>query len=156
MNIKIIAVGKIKENAFKLAIDEYVKRLSGYCSLSIVEVPAQSIMDDTLADKYLDEEAEKILANIKKNSYLITLEIEGKSLTSVEFADKLKSLSNDGVNEIIFIIGGANGLSEKIKKLSDFKLSFSKMTFPHRLARVMLVEQLYRAMKILSNEPYHK
>ena len=156
MNIKIIAVGKIKENAFKLAIDEYVKRLSGYCSLSIVEVPAQSIMDDTLADKYMDEEAEKILANIKKHSYIITLEIEGKSLTSVEFADKLKSLSNDGVNEIIFIIGGANGLSEKIKKLSDFKLSFSKMTFPHRLARVMLVEQLYRAMKILSNEPYHK
>lgn len=156
MNIKIIAVGKIKENAFKLAIDEYVKRLSGYCSLSIVEVPAQSIMDDALADKYMDEEAEKILANIKKNSYIITLEIEGKSLTSVEFADKLKSLSNDGVNEIIFIIGGANGLSEKIKKLSDFKLSFSKMTFPHRLARVMLVEQLYRAMKILSNEPYHK
>ena len=156
MNIKIIAVGKMREQGFKLAFDEFAKRLGAYCSFLVTEIPAQSINDDSLAEKYMEEEAVKILSAIKPNSFVITMEIEGKQLASTDFAQKIKEITNDGVNEIVFIIGGANGLSKRVKARSDFKLSFSKMTFPHQLARVMLAEQIYRAMKILSGEPYHK
>lgn len=156
MNIKVIAVGKIREHGFKLAIDEYSKRLSPYCSFSVVEIPAQSIKDDALAEKYMEEEAQKICAVIKPNSYLITMEIEGKNLSSEQFAQKIDEISKEGVNEICFVIGGANGIAQSLRAKSNYKLSFSKMTFPHQLARVMLLEQIYRAMKILANEPYHK
>lgn len=156
MNIKIIAVGKMREQGFKLAMEEYSKRLGSYCSFSVVEIPAAVIKDDALAEKYMEEEAQKFFAAIKPNSFVITLEIEGKSLSSEEFADKISDISKEGVNEIVFLIGGANGLSKSIRARSNFKLSFSKMTFPHQLARVILAEQIYRAMKILAKEPYHK
>ena len=156
MNIKVIAVGKIREQGFKLALDEFVKRLGAYCSFSVVEIPAQTIKDESLAEKYMEEEAQKILAVVKPNSYLITLEIEGKIFSSEGFAQKIDEIVKEGVNEVCFIIGGANGLAQSLRAKSNLKLSFSKMTFPHQLARVMLVEQIYRAMKILAKEPYHK
>lgn len=156
MNIKVIAVGKIREQGFKLAVDEFTKRLSPYCSFSVVEIPAQAIKDDALAEKYMEEEAQKILAVIKPNSFVITMEIEGKILSSEDFANKIDEISKEGINEICFIIGGANGIAQSLRAKSNFKLSFSKMTFPHQLARVMLLEQIYRAMKILAKEPYHK
>lgn len=156
MNIKIIAVGKIKEKFTKLALDEYEKRLGAYCSLIPIEIPAQEIKDETLAKKYMELEAEKILSKIKPDSFVITLEICGKSLSSKEFAQKLKEISQIGHNEIVFVIGGANGLDPSVSSRADFKLSFSKMTFTHQFARVLLYEQVYRAFKINNNEAYHR
>lgn len=156
MNIKIIAVGKNKEVYTKEAIKEYEKRLSPFCSLSIVEVPAEQIFDESLNEKYKNIEAQKILQAIKPNSYVVTLEIQGKMLSSEEFANKLKNISNLGINDITFIIGGANGLAESVSSIADFKLSFSKMTFTHQMIRVLLIEQIYRAFKINANEQYHR
>ena len=156
MNIKIIAVGKIKEKFTKLALNEYEKRLGAYCSLILTEIPAQEIKDENLAKKYMEAEAEKILAKIKPDSYVITLEISGKSLSSEDFAQKLKNIALEGHNEVIFIIGGANGLAEPVSERADFKLSLSKMTFTHQFARVLLYEQIYRAFKINANESYHR
>ena len=156
MNIKIIAVGKIKEKYTKDAIEEFAKRLSAYCSLSLIEVPAQEIKDDNLAQKYMEIEAEKILNHIKQDSYVITLEILGKMVSSEGFAEKIKNIANEGYNEITFIIGGANGLASKVCERANFKLSFSKMTFTHQLIRVFLYEQIYRAFKIINNEAYHR
>ncbi len=156
MNIKIIAVGKLKERYTKEAIEEFKKRLSSYCSLSQIEIPAQEIKDESLAEKYMELEGEKILAAIKQDSYVITLEIAANQLSSEDFAKKIKNLSNYGYNEIVFVIGGANGLSKKVSERSNFKLSFSKMTFTHQMARVILYEQIYRAFKINNNESYHR
>ncbi|MBO5948916.1 23S rRNA (pseudouridine(1915)-N(3))-methyltransferase RlmH [bacterium] len=156
MNIKIIAVGKIKEKYFEDAISEFTKRLSGFCSFSIIEIPAEAIKDENLAQKYMKNEAEKILAQIKPQTFVITMEIEGKELSSTGFAQKIKQLSNEGHAEIAFIIGGANGLHQDIKNISNFKLSMSKMTFPHQIARLNLIEQIYRAFKINNNEAYHR
>lgn len=156
MNIKIIAVGKIKEKYTTQAINEFVKRLSGYCSLSLVEIPAQEIRDESLCEKYKASEAEKIFSQIKQNSFVITLEILGKQLSSEEFSDRLKMLMQDGYNEIVFVIGGANGLHKSVSERADFKLSFSKMTFTHQLIRVFLYEQIYRAFKIINHEAYHR
>ena len=156
MNIKIVAVGKIKEKFTKEAIEEFQKRLGVYCSITLVEIPAQEIKDDNLADKYKEIEGEKILTQIKPESFVITLEILGKSLSSEDFAQKIKNLSCEGYNEIIFVIGGANGLSLNVSERANFKLSFSKMTFTHQLIRVLLYEQIYRAFKILNNENYHR
>lgn len=156
MNIKIIAVGKIKEKYTTQAINEFVKRLSGYCSLSLVEIPAQEIRDESLCEKYKASEAEKILSQIKQNSFVITLEILGKQLSSEEFSDRLKMLMQDGYNEIVFVIGGANGLHKSVSERADLKLSFSKMTFTHQLIRVFLYEQIYRAFKIINHEAYHR
>lgn len=156
MNIKIIAVGKIKEKYLKDAISEYVKRLSSFCSLSVIEVPAEDILDESLAEKYKDIEADKILSYIKKDSFVITLEIGGKSLSSEEFASKIKDISYSGINETVFIIGGANGLHKKVSDISSFKLSFSKLTFTHQMVRLLLLEQIYRSFKIINNEKYHR
>lgn len=156
MKLKIIAVGKIKEKFTKDAIEEYKKRLGAYCSLSLCEVPAQDIKDENLAAKYMELEGEKILQSIKPDSYVITLEIEGKMLSSEGFAQKINELSNEGHNEIVFIIGGANGLAPSVRDRANFKLSFSKMTFTHQLIRVFLYEQIYRAFKIINNENYHR
>lgn len=156
MNIKIIAVGKLKEKYTKDAIDEFKKRLGAYCSLSLVEIPAQEIKDENLNEKYKETEGQKILAAIKPDSYVITLEILGKSLSSEEFAQKIKTLSQEGHNEVVFVIGGANGLSKAVSERANFKLSFSKMTFTHQLIRVFLYEQIYRAFKIINNEAYHR
>lgn len=156
MNITLIAVGKIKETYFKQSISEYIKRLSPYCSLKIIEISSESIMDENDYEKYKQSEAKKILQYLNKSSYIITLEIEGKQLSSIDFARKIKNISNEGINELIFIIGGANGLDEIISKEANFKLSFSKMTFTHQMIRVILLEQIYRAFKILNNENYHR
>lgn len=156
MKIKIIALGKIKENFLKDGIEEFLKRLKPYASIEIIELTPVEIKDENLISKALDEEAEKILANIKSNSYVITMEILGKQLSSEEFAQKINEVTISGISELVFVIGSSYGISSKISQRADFKLSFSKMTFLHQFARLILVEQIYRAFKILKNETYHK
>lgn len=159
MKITLITVGKIKEKYLKDAIAEYSKRLSRYCKLEIVEVADEKTPDnasDTVEDAIRDKEGERILKYIKKDAYVITLEIAGKMLTSEEMAEKIKKLGVQGTSHIIFIIGGSIGLGREILKRSDYGLSFSKMTFPHQLMRVILLEQIYRSYRIMNHEPYHK
>ena len=150
--IKVICVGKIKEKFFKEALEEYQKRLSKYTKLSIIEVEDINLNNEELIKQ---KESELILKHIDKKDYVITLEIEGKQLTSIELSNKIQDLEQTNLN-ITFIIGGSYGLDEEIKKLSNFKLSFSKLTFPHQLFRIILLEQIYRAYKIKNNESYHK
>ena len=150
--IKIICVGKIKEKFFKEALEEYQKRLSKYTKINIIEVEDINLNNETLIKQ---KEAELILKHIENKDYIITLEIEGKQLTSLELSKKIEELEITNSN-ITFIIGGSYGLDEKIKKRSNYKLSFSKLTFPHQLFRVILLEQIYRAYKIKNNESYHK
>ena len=156
MNIKVIAVGKIKENYTKEWILEFQKRLSAYCSFSVAEVAAEPIIDDNQYEKYKNIEGERILSLIKDDTYVITLEINGNIISSVDFAKKIKEISMDGISELAFIIGGANGLSNEVSKRANYKLSFSKMTFTHQMARVLLIEQIYRAFKIINGENYHR
>ena len=159
MKITLITVGKIKEKYLKDAIAEYSKRLSRYCKLEIVEVADEKTPDnasDTVEDAIRDREGERILKYIKEDAYVITLEIAGKMLTSEEMAEKIDKLGVQGTSHIIFIIGGSIGLGREILKRSDYALSFSKMTFPHQLMRVILLEQIYRSYRIINHEPYHK
>lgn len=156
MNIKIIALGKIKEKYLKEGVDEFLKRLTPYASVEIIEIPAIEIKDEHLTDKVLKEEGEKILSHIKPQSYVITMEIQGKMLSSEDFAQKITELTNDGVSEIIFVIGSSCGISSIVSNRANFKLSMSKMTFLHQFARLILVEQIYRAFKIIKGETYHK
>ncbi|MBO6087250.1 23S rRNA (pseudouridine(1915)-N(3))-methyltransferase RlmH [bacterium] len=156
MNIKIIALGKIKEKFLKDGIDEFLKRLLPYASVEIIELSPIEIKDDHLIDRVLDDEGEKILSNIKPQSYVITLEIQGKMLSSEELAGKIESLTNDGIGEIVFVIGSSFGLSKNVSERANFRLSMSKMTFLHQFARLILVEQIYRAFKIIKGETYHK
>ena len=159
MKITLITVGKIKEKYLKDAIAEYSKRLSRYCKLEIVEVADEKTPDnasDTVEDAIRDKEGERILKYIKEDVYVITLEIAGKMLTSEEMAEKIEKLGVQGTSPIIFIIGGSIGLGREILKRSDYALSFSKMTFPHQLMRVILLEQIYRSYRIMNHEPYHK
>ena len=159
MKITLITVGKIKEKYLKDAIAEYSKRLSRYCKLEIVEVADEKTPDnasDTVEDAIRDKEGERILKYIKEDAYVITLEIAGKMLTSEEMAEKIEKLGVQGTSHIIFIIGGSIGLGKEILKRSDYALSFSKMTFPHQLMRVILLEQIYRSYRIMNHEPYHK
>ena len=156
MKIKIIAPGKIKERFLKEGIDEFLKRLTPYASVEITELAAIEIKDPNLTAKVLDEEAEKILAHIKQHSYVITLEIGGKMLSSEEFAEKINTLANEGTGEIVFVIGSSCGISPKVSARANFKLSMSKMTFLHQFARLILIEQIYRAFKIIKGETYHK
>lgn len=149
--IKIIAVGKIKEKYFIDALNEYIKRLSKYTKINIIEVQDESY-DIT---KTLEVERDNILKYISNKDYIITLQIDGNSISSKDFSDKINEILTHHSN-ICFIIGGSYGLHEDIKKKSNFKLSFSKMTFPHQMFRVMLVEQIYRSYKIINNETYHK
>ena len=159
MNIKVITVGKIKEKYIKLGIDEFAKRLSKYCNLEQVEVSDEKA-PETLSDKEMqmikDKEGEKILAHVKENTYLIALAIEGKMISSEELAAKIQDLAISGKSHITFIIGGSLGLSDSVMKRADYKLSFSKMTFPHQLMKVILLEQVYRGFRIIKGEPYHK
>ena len=156
MNIKIIAVGKLKEKYSKDAIEEFKKRLGAYCNISCTEIPAQEIKDDNMAQKYMEIEGQKILSAIKKDSYVITLEIKGNMLSSEDFAQKINTLAIEGYHEIVFVIGVANGLSKDVSARANYKLSFSKMTFTHQLVRIFLYEQIYRAFKIINNENYHR
>ena len=150
--IKIITVGSIKEKYLKDAIEEYTKRISKYTNIEIVEVKDEGLVEP---QKAMELEGEKIKKYISPRDYVITLEIEGKQLTSEEFAEKINNIYLETSN-ITFIIGGSYGISPEIKNMSNFKLSFSKMTFPHQLFRVNLLEQIYRAYKINNNESYHK
>ncbi len=159
MRITIITVGKIKEKFYKDAIAEYAKRLSRYVKLEIVEVDDEKTPDKASAAEELlikEKEAERILKYIKEDAYVITLEIAGKMFSSEELAEKLEKLAVQGISHIQFVIGGSLGLHEKVCKRADLALSFSKMTFPHQLMRVVLLEQIYRGYRIISGEPYHK
>lgn len=159
MQINIISVGKIKENYFKEAIIEYKKMLSNYADLKIIEINDESCPEN-LSDKDMVKvkniEGEKILSKIKNNSYTIALDIKGKSIDSVKFSNIIEDAMIFGYSDINFIIGGSLGLSSEVLKKADYKLSFSKMTFPHKLMRVILIEQIYRAFRIMNNHPYHK
>ena len=150
--IKIICLGKIKESYINDAIKEYTKRLSKYTEIKIIELDDVGIDDKKVV---LKKEEEKILKVLNDKEYIITLEIEGNEISSLDFAKKINDIFIQSSN-ITFIIGGSYGLSDEIKKKSNYKLSFSKMTFPHQLFRVILLEQLYRAFKINNNEEYHK
>jgi 23S rRNA (pseudouridine1915-N3)-methyltransferase len=159
MNVKIIAVGKIKEKYIQDGIKEFSKRLSRYCSLDIIEIDDEKAPEG-LSEKEMkivkQKEGERIIAKIPQNSFIISLEIQGKLLTSNELSEKIDDLMINGVNNITFIIGGSLGLSDEVLNKSNFRLSFSKMTFPHQLMRLILLEQVYRAWRIMKGEPYHK
>ena len=150
--IKIITVGQIKEKYLQDAIKEYKKRLSKYTNIEVIEVKDEGLVEEVKAIKL---EAEKIKKHINDRDYIVTLEIEGKQMTSVEFANKIDNILIENSN-VDFIIGGSYGLSDDIKNMSRLHLSFSKMTFPHQLFRVFLLEQIYRGFKIINNETYHK
>lgn len=158
MNINIISVGKIKEKYFTAAIEEYSKRLSRFAKLIITEIPDEKIPDNA-SEKEIEivkeTEGRKILSKLNENSFVITLCIEGKELSSEELAKKITDISMASSN-ITFIIGGSLGLSNAVKNKSQLRLSFGKITFPHQLMRVVLLEQIYRAFKINNNESYHK
>ncbi len=159
MKITLLTVGKIKEKYLRDAVSEYSKRLSRYCKLEIIEVADEKTPDQaSLAEEEAirQKEGERILKQLKNDSYVITLEIAGKMLTSEELAGKIDTLGIRGTSHITFIIGGSLGLSDEVLQRSDYGLSFSKMTFPHQLMRVILLEQIYRGYRIIKNEPYHK
>lgn len=159
MKITIIAVGKLKEKYWKQAIAEYEKRLSAYTKIDIIEVPDEKA-PETMSDKEIElvkeKEGQRILAKVKPQSTVITLEIQGKMLSSESLAKKLDQRMTQGASDFTFIIGGSNGLHQDVMKRSNFALSFSKMTFPHQMMRVVLLEQVYRAFKINRGEAYHK
>lgn len=159
MKITIITVGKIKEKYLKDAIAEYSKRLSRYCKLEILEVADEKTPDgasEIVEENIREKEGERILKLIKEDTYVITLEINGKMLTSEELADRIETLGIQGKSHLVFVIGGSIGLGKEVLRRSDYALSFSKMTFPHQLMRVILLEQIYRSYRIINGEPYHK
>ena len=159
MRISIVCVGKIKEKYLKLGIDEVSKRLSKYCKLEVIELDDEKAPEN-LSDKEMlmtkEKEGKKILSKIKENAHVIALAIDGKNLSSEELAETIDNLGVRGTSHIVFVIGGSLGLSDEVLKRANYKLSFSKMTFPHQLMRLILLEQVYRAFRINNNEPYHK
>ncbi len=158
MKIKIICVGKLKEKYLKDGIEEYVKRLSRFASLEIVELADEKIPDnasDVVCERIKKHEGDKILSKISSNEYVISLCVEGIQISSEQLAQKISEIVMTS-STIDFVIGGSLGLSNEVKQRSDFRLSFSKMTFPHQLMRLILCEQIYRAFKINNNEQYHK
>lgn len=160
MKIKIIGVGKIKEKFFRASIDEYLKRMSPYNDVEIIEVndePAAENLSQKEIEKVKEIEGERILAKISDDDYLVSLEILGKQMTSEKFAKFIQNEMLEGFGRnLVFVIGGSNGLSKAVSQRANYKLSFSKMTFPHQLMRVILLEQIYRAFRIINNHPYHK
>lgn len=159
MKITCVVVGKIKEKYFTDAIKEYSKRLSRYCKLEILELADEKTPDGASEAEELairEKEGERILKALKDDAYVIALAIEGKMLDSVELSRKIESLGISGTSHIAFVIGGSLGLAPAVMKRADYALSFSRMTFPHQLMRVVLLEQLYRSYRIMKNEPYHK
>lgn len=159
MKITVIVVGKIKEKFYRDAIAEYEKRLSRYCKLEIIQVEDEKTPDGAgtaLEEAVKHKEAVRILRYIREDAYVVTLEIQGKMYDSVGFADEIEKLATRGISHIQFVIGGSLGLHEEVCKRADLAVSFSKMTFPHQLMRVILLEQIYRAYRIINGEPYHK
>lgn len=158
LSINIICIGKIKEKFFKDAIDEYSKRLSKYCKLNILELPDEKIPDKTninIENSIKSKECDNIINHIKKDSYIICLDLKGKQFSSEEFSKNIENISMTS-SQITFIIGGSLGLTEKILNIANQKICFSKMTFPHQLIRIFLLEQIFRAFKISNGETYHK
>lgn len=158
LSINVICIGKIKENYLKNAIEEYSKRLSKYCKLTITELPDEKIPDklnNSLENDIKTKECNNIINHIKKYSYIIALDLNGKQFTSEEFSKKIENLSMENSN-LTFIIGGSLGLTKKLLDMCDLKVCFSKMTFPHQLIRVFLLEQVFRAFKIQKGETYHR
>lgn len=159
MRITVVAVGKIKEKYLKDGIAEYCKRLSKYCKLEIIEVADERTPDHasgTVEDMIRAKEAERILKLIREDAYVVTLEIGGKQLSSEELAGTIDELGIRGISHIMFVIGGSIGLGEAVLQRSDFALSFSKMTFPYQMMRMILLEQVYRSYRIIYGQPYHK
>lgn len=159
MKITVICVGKLKEKYWKEAIEEYSKRLSKYCKLEIIELPdekAPETMTRAEEKQVIQKEGQRIIKAIKENALVIALAIKGKMLSSEQLAAQIEKDGVNGVSHIIFVIGGSLGLSEEVLQRADRALSFSAMTFPHQMMRVILLEQIYRAMKIIKKEPYHK
>ena len=159
MKITLITVGKIKERYLEEAIREYTKRLNRYCKLEIIQAADEKTPDGaspSLEEQIKDSEGKRILSHVKDGMYVIALAIQGKMLTSEELAEKMDSLGVRGISHVAFIIGGSLGLSKEVLRRADFQLSFSKMTFPHQLMRVILLEQIYRSYRIIAGEPYHK
>ncbi len=159
MKITILCVGKIKESFYRQAIEEYVKRLGKYCKIEIVEVSDEKTPDrasEVMENQIKEREADRLIEKLKDDSYLFTLEIKGKKFSSEAFAETIEKLTVQGKSHLTFIIGGSLGLHEKVLRLSNQPISFSDMTFPHQLMRVILTEQIYRAFRIINNEPYHK
>ncbi len=158
LTINIICVGKLKEKFFKDAIDEYSKRLSKYCKLNIIELPDEKIPEKTnpnIENEIKTKECNNIINHIKKDSYVISLDLTGKQLSSEEFSKNIENISMQS-SQITFIIGGSLGLTDKVLSMSNQKICFSKMTFPHQLIRVFLLEQIFRAFKISNGETYHR
>lgn len=159
MNISIIAVGKLKEKYLKSGIDEYLKRLSSYAKVEVIEIPDEKAPEElspSEMEQVKQKEGEKLLSKLSQDTYVIALAIDGKMKSSEELAHTLDKLATYGKSKIAFIIGGSLGLSNDVLQRADEKLSFSKMTFPHQLMRLILLEQIYRAFRINRNEPYHK
>lgn len=159
MEIRILSVGRIKEKYLTAGIQEYAKRLSRYCKLNFIQVPDEKTPDkasDSLNNQIKNTEGERLLKNIREQDYVIALALDGKMLDSVELSKKLGQLGVEGKSSIVFVIGGSLGLSDQVLNRADFKLSFSRMTFPHQLMQMILLEQIYRGYRILNNEPYHK
>ncbi len=159
MNISIITIGKLKEKYLKAGIEEYLKRLSSYAKIEIVEIADEKAPEELShaeMEQVKNREGEKLLAKLSQETYVIALAIDGKMKTSEELADSIDKLATYGKSKIAFVIGGSLGLSDAVLKRANEKLSFSKMTFPHQLMRLILLEQVYRAFRINRNEPYHK
>ena len=156
LKIKVIALGKIKEKYIKSGVDEFLKRLTPYASVNIIEVAPIEIKDESLIPKVLEQEGERVLSCIKPTDYVVTMEITGREFSSEEFASKIEELTNLGTQEVIFIIGSSNGIGKNVSSRANLKMSLSKMTFLHEFARLILVEQIYRAFKIIKGETYHK
>ncbi|MED4555011.1 23S rRNA (pseudouridine(1915)-N(3))-methyltransferase RlmH [Lysinibacillus capsici] len=159
MNITIVSVGKLKEKYLKMGIDEYVKRLGGYAKMDLVEVPderAPEQLSEAEMDIVKKKEGERILAKISPDAYVIALAINGKMKTSEQMASDMESLMTYGKSKIAFVIGGSLGLHEDVLKRADEQQSFGKMTLPHQLMKLVLVEQIYRSFRIMKGEPYHK
>lgn len=159
MKITILAVGKLKEKYWKQAIAEYEKRLGAYSKIEMIEVPdekASENMSDKEIEQVKEKEGQRLLAKIRPQATVITLEIQGKMLSSEGLAKELQQRMTQGQSDFVFVIGGSNGLHQDVLKRSNYALSFSKMTFPHQMMRVVLIEQVYRAFKIMRGEAYHK
>ena len=158
MKIKIYAIGKVKD-FYKLGVDEYIKRLSSYCKVEVIELKDESLSDkpnESEIKKAIDNEGKRVLTQLKDNEYLISLDLNKKELDSVEFSKYLSNKLESNGSNVSFVIGGSYGLSDELKKRVNDSLSLGKMTYPHQLARLILLEQIYRAFKILNNETYHK
>ena len=159
MKITLVTVGKIKEKYLEDAIAEYSKRLSRYCRLEILQVPDEKTPEgasEALENQIKEKEGERLLAQIREDAFVIALAIDGKMLDSEQLADKIGRVGVNGISQIVFVIGGSLGLSKQVLERADFRLSFSRMTFPHQLMRVILLEQIYRSYRILNHQPYHK